>query len=231
MHHVSVAVGVNDGVVGVFHGDLLVTLPRSGTCWPTRLGPGNAGLARTRQARVGPTVGTSARYGPWHLSSGDDLGSNWSGRGTGQAGVVDRECEPASRASAAWTISATSAGVMVVPSRSKPKGRGPPALYCPEATRRAVSRDALVATAHMTRAGVMSASLASRSDPLTDSTGIRGEDCPAQVDQVLQIPRVPHRPAQIQGDQPVRPPVRPSAPAPGGTPAARSAARPGRPAA
>jgi len=81
--------------------------------------------------------------------------------GLGQAGVVDREGEPASKASAAWTISAASAGRMVVPSRPKPKGRGPPALYCPAsawwsraaATRRAVSRDALFATAHITRPG------------------------------------------------------------------------------
>jgi len=62
--------------------------------------------------------------------------------GLGQAGVVDREGEPASRASAAWTISAASAGRMVVPSRSKPKGCGPLALYCPASAwcRRAVSR-------------------------------------------------------------------------------------------
>jgi hypothetical protein len=40
--------------------------------------------------------------------------------------------------------------------------------------RRAVSRDALFATAYVTWATVTSASLARRSDPLTDSTGIRG---------------------------------------------------------
>lgn len=51
--------------------------------------------------------------------------------GLGQAGIVDREGEPASGASAAWTISAASAGRMVTPSRPKPQGRGPPALHSP----------------------------------------------------------------------------------------------------
>ncbi len=41
--------------------------------------------------------------------------------GLGQAGIVDREGEPASGASAAWTISAASAGRMVTPSRPKPQ--------------------------------------------------------------------------------------------------------------
>ncbi len=75
---------------------------------------------------------------------------------------------PASSASAAVTISAASAGLTLTPSRPNPNGRGPPALYCPAsarrrraaATRRAVSGELLFATAHMTRASVMSASLA-----------------------------------------------------------------------
>jgi hypothetical protein len=74
---------------------------------------------------------------------------------------------------------------MVTPPRSKPRGRGSRALCCPASarwrpaavTRHTVSRDALFATAHVTPARVMSASLARRSDPLTGSTGIRGEDC------------------------------------------------------
>src|SRR5258708_3170174 len=81
--------------------------------------------------------------------------------GLGRAGVADREGEPGGRASATWTIPAASAGLMVVPWRSKPKGRGPPALHCPAsawwrrvaATRRAASRDALFATAHIIRPG------------------------------------------------------------------------------
>jgi hypothetical protein len=54
MHHVSVVVGVNDGVMGVLHSDLLVCRAASGTCWPTTLGPGNAAAARTRLA--GPVL-------------------------------------------------------------------------------------------------------------------------------------------------------------------------------
>ena len=49
MHHVSVLVSVNDGVMGVLHTDLLVTLLRirepAGSEWPARAGCGGAGIA------------------------------------------------------------------------------------------------------------------------------------------------------------------------------------------
>ena len=52
-----------------------------------------------------------------------------------KSATICRIGTPASRASAAWTISAASAGLTVTPSRPKPKGRGRPALYWPASAR------------------------------------------------------------------------------------------------
>ena len=93
MHHVSMVVGVNDGVMGVLHSDLLVTVLRREPAGRPRLGGGSAGAAGTRPPEAGPAVGTCARHGPGFVPGGDDLASNWPGRGSRSGRVVDREGE------------------------------------------------------------------------------------------------------------------------------------------
>jgi len=57
MHHVSVLVSVTDGVMGVLHGDLLVTLLRirepAGGVWLGKAGRGGAGIAESGPPLVG----------------------------------------------------------------------------------------------------------------------------------------------------------------------------------
>src|SRR5260370_22402354 len=109
MHHVSVVVGVNDGVMGVFHSDLLVTLLRSGTCWPARPG--------SWKTPALPERGWRGSVLPLGLLPGTAPGSCladmiWSvighGAGLGRAAVADGEGEPARMAAAPWTLSAAS---------------------------------------------------------------------------------------------------------------------------
>jgi hypothetical protein len=90
MHHVSVVVGVNDGVMCVLHSDLLVTVLRREPAG--RPGSVLETPALPERGWLGPAIpsGLVPGMAPRLVPGGDDLVSNWSGRGSRAGRVVDR---------------------------------------------------------------------------------------------------------------------------------------------